>query len=344
MAHTLRDVTDTSDPVATILQSHAVGDLIALPTSGTTNSPRAVLRTTSSWVESFPHVSRLAEVDASSRVWVPGPLTSTMNLFAAVHARWVGASMVATPEQATHAHITPATLVAALRAGAALGHLHMVVAGDRLLRSLVRDAEAIGARVSHYYGAAELSFVAWGTHEGDLRPFPGVEVRIRDDVIAARSPYLALGYVGASGPFSVAADGFATVGDRGTLADGILSVTGRGDQTVLTGGVTVLVDDVERVLRRSVDGEVVVVGVSHPRLGEVVAAVLPDRASLAEVRLAARTELAPAQRPRLWFRLDEFPLTRSGKLDRAAVAELARSRRLIPMTATRRAAPPMPRS
>ena len=47
------------------------------------------------------------------------------------------------------------------------------------------------------------------------------------------------------GPFTVDADGFATVGDRGSLAGGVLTVAGRGAEVVLTGGATVLVADVE---------------------------------------------------------------------------------------------------
>ena len=80
--------------------------------------------------------------------------------------------------------------------------MHLVVAGDRLRRPLAQRAAAAGARVSHYYGAAELSFVAWGSDEEDLRAFPGVELEIRDGVIWVRSPYLSEGYVDRPGPFT----------------------------------------------------------------------------------------------------------------------------------------------
>ena len=82
-----RHVASAADPVAAVLEAHDRDELIALQTSGTTSEPRAVVRTTSSWVDSFPHVSRLTGIDRRSRVWVPGPLTATMNLFAAVHAQ-----------------------------------------------------------------------------------------------------------------------------------------------------------------------------------------------------------------------------------------------------------------
>ncbi|MGY1740147.1 MULTISPECIES: AMP-binding protein [unclassified Blastococcus] len=324
------DVAAAADPVAAVLDAHARGGSIALRTSGTTDRPRVVVRTTASWVDSFAHVSALAGMDRSARVCVPGPLAATMNLFAAVHARHLGAALVATPEEATHVHLTPATLAAALRAGAGLRGRTVVVAGDRLDVHLAERARAAGARVAHYYGAAELSFVAWGTSEEDLRPFPGVAVEVRDGRIWARSPYLSAGYLDGDGPFSLAADGFATVGDRGRLTGGVLTVTGRGADAVLTGGVTVLVPEVEQTLRRATGSDVLVVGVPHPRLGAVVTAVLTDPAALPRARAAARARLAPAQRPRRWYALPALPLTGAGKVDRAAVAELAAAGRLDP--------------
>jgi acyl-CoA synthetase (AMP-forming)/AMP-acid ligase II len=126
-------------------------------------------------------------------------------------------------------------------------------------------------------------------------------------------------------------DGFATVGDRGRLSAGVLTVDGRGAEAVVTGGATVLVDDVEQALSRVCGAEVVVVGVAHPRLGQVVAAVCTDPAALAAARTAAREQLAPAQRPRLWFHLPRWPVTAAGKLDRAAIAEFAASGRMTPV-------------
>jgi long-chain acyl-CoA synthetase len=324
----VRHVAGAADPVAAVLDAHDRGELIALRTSGTTSDPRSVVRTTDSWVDSFPHVSRLAGIDRHARVWVPGPLSATMNLFAAVHARYVGATVVDAPDGATHAHLTPALLHGALQQGTDLAGAHVVVAGDRLPRDLAERAVAGGASVSHYYGAAELSFVAWGRHEDDLRPFPEVEIEVRGGVVWVRSPYLSNGYDGADGPFTVDADGFATVGDRGSLDGGMLTVAGRGADVVLTGGATVLVADVELGLRRAGVPDVVVVGVPHRRLGSVVAAVVADVAVADRARAAARDGLSSVQRPRLWFHLPQFPLTAGGKVDRAAVAALAGAGRL----------------
>lgn len=305
-----------------------------LRTAGSTSSPRLVVRTTASWVGSFAHVSRLAGIDAGSRVWVPGPMSSSMNLFAVVHAAHAGATLVDGPEPATHAVLTPSGFDAALGCGEAQG-LTVVVAGDRLSPALHARARDLGVAVHHYYGSAETSFIAWGSHADDLRPFPGVEIDVRENEIWVRSPYLCRGYDGpsdATGPLRRDTAGFVTVGDRGRLEDDRLLVDGRPD-AVTTGGATVLTADVERVLRRAATGVVAVVGVPHAQLGAVVAAILTDAADHTPLQQAARAELSAAARPRLWLECPELPTTPAGKLDREALAELAaddgRLRRLV---------------
>jgi long-chain acyl-CoA synthetase len=58
--------------------------------------------------------------------------------------------------------------------------------------------------------------------------------------------------------------------------------------------------------------------------------VLPDPELLAAARAAARTGLAPAQRPHRWLHARSFPLTPGGKVDRAALAALAASGAIPP--------------
>lgn len=308
------------------------GDAFAVVTSGTTGTGRAVVRTWASWQASFAPFTDVTGIGAGDVVLVPGPLSSSLFLFGAVHARESGARLLATGRwrpaeavaalaDATAVHLTPSMLRTLLdRAPGALEGRKVVCAGAGLPAA---TAARTGARVTHYYGAAELSFVAAGTHADDLRPFPGVTVDVRAGEIWARSPYVAAGYLGDAGALRTR-DGWATVGDRGrVLPDGRLRVDGRGDQLVLTGGVSVPVADVEAALRPALGGaDVVVVGAPHPDLGEVVTAVLegpdgtlPDRATLRDVA----SVLDAAHRPRRWLVVPELPRTEAGKVARARV-------------------------
>ncbi|MFC6236650.1 o-succinylbenzoate--CoA ligase [Longivirga aurantiaca] len=313
-----RDLLAEADPVAAFVTAHEAGDDVLLRTSGTSGTPRIVRRSTWSWVDSFAPVESLTGLARTSRAWIPAPVTGTMNLFAAVHARFLGADVVDEPHAATHWFLTPSALHDVLDTGERFDGVHAVVAGDRLGIALHDRASAAGLRVSHYYGAAELSFVAWGTHEDDLTAFPGVELEVRDGVVWVRSAYVSSGYVDGDGPFLQGADRFATVGDRGSLADGRLQVHGR-DDVVLTGGATVHVADVEGCLRAGATGALAVVGIPHPRLGAVVAAALEHRDDVEPLRTTSRAQLAASHRPRRWFVLTPFPLTAAGKVDRAAV-------------------------
>lgn len=326
-----REVARAADPVAAVFEAHRDGVPVALSTSGTSGSPRSVVRTTESWFGSFGHVSSLLEVNEHAHVVVPGPLTATMNLFSAVHARWAGARLTlgelpVPVAPATHLVLTPAALARAVSAGTDLGGVHVLVAGDRLPPALrVRALESGATRVSHYYGAAELSFVAWGGHADDLWPFPGTEVERRGEEIWVRSPYLFAGYAGGPGPARWDADGFVTVGDRGRLVDGRLLLRGRGTGTVVTGGATVHTAEVEDVLREALGRDVLVVGVPHPDLGEVLCGVLTsdaDDADLTELRRAGDRLLAASHRPRRWFVVPAPPLTVASKLDRGRLAAM----------------------
>ena len=278
-----------------------------------------MLRSTASWTTSFDAVSSLSGIAVGSRVWVPGPMTASMNVFATVHASYAGASRADTPDGATHAVLSPGDLSALLDAGAPQG-LVVVVAGDALSPGLSARAAAAGLDVHHYYGAAELSFVAWGRHRDDLRPFPGVEVDVRCGEVWVRSPYVCLRYDGAAGPLR-RDDSWATVGDRGALGpDGRLVVHGRPD-AVTTGGATVWLAEVETALRAIARGEVVVLGVPHSTLGSVLVAVLTEATDHAALVSTARAALTTAARPRRWFHADALPVTTASKVDRVALAE-----------------------
>jgi len=311
-----------TDPVAAVLSARRTGAALSLTTSGSTGpTPRRVLRTTESWWGCFPAYSDLTGVRRGARVWVPGTLRSTMNLFAAVHAAWAGAELVAGAQSATHACLTPAQLErrgSDLPAGA-----RIVVAGAGLPDGVAAAARQRGLRIDHYYGAAELSFVAASdAGDGRLRPFPGVEVEVRDEPVTGtiwvRSDWVCDGYDGPPGSLRRAEDGWASVGDLGRLDGSVLTVLGRPD-AVVTAGATVLVSDVEAVLRPVARGTVVVHGVPHPSLGEVVAVTLTDGRDRAGLEQVARARLPVSHRPRVWRVVPELPLTEAGKVDRAAL-------------------------
>lgn len=320
LSESASDPLAAADPVAEVLAAHRAGRDLLLHTSGSTAAARPVLRSTASWWDSFAAYSTLSGVGTGARLWVPGPASATMNLFAAVHARVVGATLVSRPEDATHACLTPALL--ARRGDRLAAGTRVVVAGDALSPAQHATATARGLEVVHYYGAAELSFVAAGPHAGALRAFPGVQVRVVAGEIRVRSPYVARP---GSGALRLE-DGWATVGDRGRLDGDRLVVLGRPG-TVTTAGATVSPAEVEAELSTVARGDCAVVGVPDPDLGAVLVAVLTDPGDRERLASHARRRLAPALRPRRWQLVDELPLNGAGKVDRVRLGELVRTLR-----------------
>lgn len=307
------------------------GTELAVLTSGSSDpagTARAVARTNDSWLASAAPLAEVAGLRASDRIAVTGPLHVSMHLYAALHALWLGAAVGDELSGATTVHATPTRLARLLEADAPPPAA--IVAGAAMSDLLRERAATRGIRLTEYYGAAELSFVAVGDG-GGLSPFPGVDVELRPadgatSELWARSPYLALGVVG-GGMLRRDDRGFATVGD---LAEPIgrdaFRIVGRGDAAITTAGATVLAEDLEaRLLALPGVMAAVVLGEPHELLGERIVAVVELQAATdaASVIAAARQHLPAAEVPRRWF-VREIPTTASGKpargLVRAALA------------------------
>lgn len=295
----------------------------ATTTSGSSGTPRVVVRTATSWSDSFDAISEALQAGPEEHILLPGPPSSSLTLFSLAHALengprpLLGLNVLGSPmaERATCMHGTPHALRAVLDAGVPARMRIALVGGSSLDPALRTRAEASGLRVIEYYGAAELSFVAIDEGSG-LQAFPGVRLDVRDGELWVRSPYIALGYLGAPGPLWMR-DGWATVGDRVRISDGRLQIRGRRDGAILTASATVIPGEVENVLRTAPGvRDAFVCGIPHPVLGTLVAAHVelsgPERPDLRGLT----RHLAPSHRPRRWF-VGPLPRTASGKIARA---------------------------
>jgi O-succinylbenzoic acid--CoA ligase len=147
---------------------------------------------------------------------------------------------------------------------------------------------------------------------------------------------LADGYLGdprrTADVFPTAPDGtrWYRTGDAGTFEDGVLAVIGRVDNVIVSGGVNVSLDRVERAVRE-VPGfaGAVVVGVPDDRWGEASVVVVArgdaaaDEGDLQRVRAVVAAEVGAPARPRQLVLVDRLPQLVSGKPDRRAIRETA---------------------
>ncbi|WP_116451001.1 o-succinylbenzoate--CoA ligase [Blastococcus litoris] len=207
----------------------------------------------------------------------------------------------------------------------ALRAFDAVLVGGAATDAALRDrASEAGVRVVTTYGMTETA----GGCVYDGRPLAGVQVRVTDGV-ELTGPTLALGYRLDPGATEAAfGGGWFRTRDAGALdADGRLTVTGRLDDVVISGGVNVAPAAVEAALREHPDvADAVVFGRPDETWGQrVVAAVVPapgGRPDLAALRAWVAGRLGAAAAPRQLHLLDELPLLHTGKPDRRAVAAL----------------------
>jgi O-succinylbenzoic acid--CoA ligase len=192
-------------------------------------------------------------------------------------------------------------------------------------------------RIVRTYGSTETS----GGCVYDGVPLRGVAVRIADGEVRVAGPTLADGYLGDSATTQAA---FVHVdagvrwyrtGDAGIIEGDVLRVRGRIDNVIVSGGINVSLDRVERIVR-TIPGleSAVVVGVPDERWGEASVVVVArgealrrsESTQLAEARIAVADEVGAHARPTRLVLVDDLATLPSGKPDRetikAAVASL----------------------
>lgn len=244
----------------------------------------------------------------------------------------------------------------------------VLVGGAATPAALLGRARAAGVRVVTTYGMSETS----GGCVYDGVPLAGVRVRLagpdtgaddtpgpdpddapRTGVVELSGPVLAEGYVGdaaaTAAAFRTDPDGtrWFRTSDLGRLDGGRLTVLGRADDVILTGGVNVAPAAVEAVIAEHLaglgtPGEACVVGVPDDEWGQAVVAVLalPGHADagpahtaaglvltdgtpelLAGLRSAVGHALGAPAAPRRVYLAAALPARGPGKVDRRAVRD-----------------------
>ena len=208
----------------------------------------------------------------------------------------------------------------------------MLVGGQSTPPALLARARDHGVRIVRSYGSSETS----GGCIYDGHPIGTTTVRVVDGEVWLGGPSLAEGYLAdpaLTDDRFVTADGarwFRTA-DAGTwdpdADNGTLSITGRRDDVIVSGGLKVSLGAIERLLREQPGfADAVVAPAAHDRWGEaavVFTTSQPTDSERAEAFEALVAVLGPPARPDRVIRLAALPLLPSGKVDRMALAALA---------------------
>jgi o-succinylbenzoate---CoA ligase len=201
----------------------------------------------------------------------------------------------------------------------------ILVGGQASPASLIARAGDAGLHVTRTYGSSETS----GGCVWDGTPLPSVELDVVDGEIYVAGPVVANGYL--QDPDRTAAH-FVTehgrrwyrTGDSGLIVDGILQVTGRRDDVIISGGEKISLGELERFIVESTPLiDAVVVAADHATWGHVPVVASTKSMELAQLRSVVAARFGRAAAPDRLLVLPELPTLESGKPDRLAIRSAA---------------------
>lgn len=313
---------------------------VVLPTSGSTGEPKqvmlsaAALRASASatharlggpggWLLALPpwHVAglqvllRAAGSDHPVAVTAPGPFTAEGFV--------AGARRLAAGRR--YVSLVPTQLQRLVRDGSAVAALRefdaVLLGGAAATPELLRHAGDAGIAVVRTYGMSETC----GGCVYDGHPLDGVSVELLDGQrILLSGPVVAQGYAGRPDDPAFARPGSFHANDLGAMKNGRLTVLGRADEVIVTGGMKVAPARLEHALAelRQV-GEVLVLGVPDPEWGEAVAVLYTGELPTENAVRQVLSQLPGYYRPRRWLPVPNLPLRGPGKPDRRTAAAWA---------------------
>lgn len=206
----------------------------------------------------------------------------------------------------------------------------LLVGGQGLPRVLRERASTLGLVVRETYGATETA----GGCVYDGKPIGQTRLQIVDGELHVSAPMLADSYLldderTHRAFFTEHGRRWYRTADSAELVDGVLRITGRRDNVIISGGVTVSLDQVERIVQ-SCEGftRAVVLALAHEEWGQTPVVVTddafpPDALALLRQEVASRASRAAA--PSQIVQVSQIPLLPSGKPDRVALQRFLRS-------------------
>ena len=331
-----------------------IGDDIALvvATSGSTGTPKGAMLTAANlissadathqalggegqWLLAMP-AAYIAGIQVLVRSMVAGVTPAAIDLTHGFNISEFAARAheLADTGERIYTALTPMQLAKAtstLQGIDALRRFNAVLIGGAATNpQLLESARKLRINVVTTYGSSETS----GGCVYDGRPIPGARIRVEGGRVCLGGPMVARGYRGAgldavsSQIASDLQDGWFRTSDAGTLENGVLSIHGRIDNVIDSGGLKLHPEVLERVLLAipGVTG-VCVVGVEDYRLGQRICAAYTGSASVADIldhldELSAAGRLPRWQIPKDLKPVPVLPLLGPGKVDRPAVREL----------------------
>ena len=335
------EVVDITNNYETYIRELAILDedisVVSL-TSGTTSKPKAVAHTFQSMENSALAIGESLGIDETdswllclspkyiagmavlSRAYILHQKVSYINKFNIQSV----AEKIAT-HNPTLISLVPAQLRILLDAEMDLSCFKAIlIGGSETNTETLRECEELGYNIHRTYGMTE----TFGgiCHDGKL--FPNTQARIVENEIQLQTTSMFSSYrhnaTLTNSKFTK--DGWFKTGDLGSLdKDGNLTVSGRTDDIIISGGIKIDPIEIENTLQKYVDGDYIIGGIEHSKWGQALTVIfendIPRGITIDIIREKLSHDFENTMLPVQLGRIESFLKTDSGKIKRRDTLE-----------------------
>jgi O-succinylbenzoic acid--CoA ligase len=292
---------------------------LIITTSGSTGDPKSVALSANSLICNAKATHNYLGAKIGERWSLLLPTSHIAGLNILIRSIELGTDPVNLKGKADYTAIVPTQLHRALNGDTQLlehllGCKVVLVGGGALNPELQRAAEAEKINVVTTYGMTETSggVVYNGT------PLDGVLIEIRNGLIAIKAPQVALGYLKDEFPIE---DGWLITKDRGEFKDGKLTILGRIDDQIISGGEKISLSAIENHLQQVfAHPEIVAFATEDKEWGQKLCIATTHDLALAELQDSLKQKFGAHASPKELFKVSSIPYLSIGKPDRKKLA------------------------
>jgi O-succinylbenzoic acid--CoA ligase len=293
---------------------------LVVTTSGSTGDPKAVALSANSLISNAKATHKFLGANIGERWSLLLPTSHIAGLNILIRSIELGTELVSVNSKADYTAIVPTQLHRALNGDTQLlehlkGCKAVLVGGGALDSELHNQATDSGIKVVTTYGMTETSggVVYNGT------PLEGVTIEIRDGLIAIKAPQVALGYLNSEFPIH---DGWFITKDRGEFTHGHLTVFGRIDDQIISGGEKISLSAIENFLQSEFSSlEIVAFAKSDKEWGEKLCIATTQSIDLNDLQGRLRGKFGAHASPKELIKVSAIPYLGIGKPDRKKLAD-----------------------
>lgn len=193
---------------------------------------------------------------------------------------------------------------------------HLIIGGGAIDEDLAIELKTFPHAVWSTYGMTEtLSHIALRRLSGEeasdwYTPFPSVNISLAED-----------GCLMINAPL-VCSKTLKT-NDIAEIQDGKFRIIGRKDNVIVSGGVKIQIEEVERILRQHIKTPFLITKRQDKKFGEIVV-MLSTAEDLTETKYICEQMLPKFWQPRAFVTVKEIPMTTTGKPARKEAERLAK--------------------